>query len=67
MPTYLVAFVICDYDHVNRTERGKEVSEEDSVGKEECTGCRLFIYSFLHPVVMPAYPKSIPSSLSQAL
>ncbi|KAK2118205.1 hypothetical protein P7K49_005092 [Saguinus oedipus] len=25
MPTYLVAFVICDYDHVNRTERGKEV------------------------------------------
>ncbi|KAI4022280.1 laeverin [Homo sapiens] len=25
MPTYLVAFVICDYDHVNRTERGKEI------------------------------------------
>uniref|UniRef100_A0A2K6LUB7 Aminopeptidase n=1 Tax=Rhinopithecus bieti TaxID=61621 RepID=A0A2K6LUB7_RHIBE len=64
MPTYLVAFVICDYDHVNRTERGKEVSEEDSVGKEECTGCRLFIYSFLHPVVMPAYPKSIPNIIA---
>ncbi|XP_006913361.1 aminopeptidase Q [Pteropus alecto] len=25
MPTYLVAFAICDYDHVNRTERGKEI------------------------------------------
>ncbi|XP_055155057.1 aminopeptidase Q [Symphalangus syndactylus] len=25
MPTYLVAFVICDYDHVNRMERGKEI------------------------------------------
>lgn len=33
MPTYLVAFAICDYDHVNRTERGKEVSKEDSPGK----------------------------------
>lgn len=33
MPTYLAAFVICDYDHVNRTERGKEVSKEDSPGK----------------------------------
>lgn len=33
MPTYLAAFVICDYDHVNRTERGKEVSKEVSPGK----------------------------------
>ncbi|XP_004420347.1 PREDICTED: aminopeptidase Q [Ceratotherium simum simum] len=25
MPTYLVAFAICDCDHVNRTERGQEI------------------------------------------
>ncbi|XP_028633056.1 aminopeptidase Q [Grammomys surdaster] len=25
MPTYLVAFVVCDFDHVSRTERGKEI------------------------------------------
>lgn len=33
MPTYLAAFGICDYDHVNRTERGKEVSRDASPGK----------------------------------
>lgn len=33
MPTYLVALAVCDYDHVSRTERGQEVSEEDSAGK----------------------------------
>lgn len=33
MPTYLVAFAICDCDHVNRTERGQEVSKEDSAGE----------------------------------
>lgn len=27
MPTYLAAFVICDYEHIGRIERGKEVSE----------------------------------------
>nr|XP_048275417.1 aminopeptidase Q isoform X6 [Myodes glareolus] len=25
MPTYLVALAICDFDHVSRTERGKEI------------------------------------------
>ena len=33
MPTYLAAFAICDYEHVSRTERGKEVSEGDPPGK----------------------------------
>lgn len=32
MPTYLAAFVICDYEHIGRIERGKEVSEGDSPG-----------------------------------
>lgn len=27
MPTYVVAFAICDFDSVSQTERGKEVSE----------------------------------------
>lgn len=26
MPTYLTAFVVCDFDYVNTTERGKEVN-----------------------------------------
>ncbi|XP_049628695.1 aminopeptidase Q [Suncus etruscus] len=25
MPTYLVAFALCDFDYINRTERGKEI------------------------------------------
>lgn len=33
MPTYLVAFAVCDFDYINRTERGKEVSEKDFPGK----------------------------------
>lgn len=33
MPTYLAAFAICDYEHVSRTERGKEVSDGDPPGK----------------------------------
>lgn len=33
MPTYLAAFVICDYGHVSRTERTKEVSKEVCPGK----------------------------------
>lgn len=32
MPTYLAAFVICDYEHISRIERGKEVSEGDAPG-----------------------------------
>ena len=32
MPTYLAAFVICDYEHIGRIERGKEVSEGDPPG-----------------------------------
>lgn len=30
MPTYLAAFVVCDYGHISRIERGKQVSEGDS-------------------------------------
>lgn len=26
MSTYLTAFVVCDFDYVNTTERGKEVN-----------------------------------------
>lgn len=33
MPTYLVALAVCDYAYVDRSERGKEVSEEDHPGK----------------------------------
>lgn len=32
MPTYLAAFVICDYEHISRIERGKEVSGGDAPG-----------------------------------
>jgi hypothetical protein len=42
MPTYLVALVVCDLDHISRTERGKEVSREDPADKGQDAGCMLF-------------------------
>ncbi|XP_059549821.1 aminopeptidase Q [Myotis daubentonii] len=62
MPTYLAAFVICDYDHVNRTERGKEIriwARKDAIANGNAdfalniTGP---IFSFLEDLFNISYP-----------
>ncbi|KAK2495815.1 hypothetical protein MC885_013179 [Smutsia gigantea] len=62
MPTYLVAFAICDYDHVNRTERGKEIriwARKDAIANGNAdfalniTGP---IFSFLEDLFNISYP-----------
>lgn len=62
MPTYLVAFVICDCDHVNRTERGQEISiwaRKDAIANGyadfalNITGP---IFSFLEDLFNISYP-----------
>ncbi|XP_036997687.2 aminopeptidase Q [Artibeus jamaicensis] len=62
MPTYLAAFVICDYDHVNRTERGKEIriwARKDAIADGNAdfalniTGP---IFSFLEDLFNISYP-----------
>lgn len=49
MPTYLVALAICDFDHVSRTERGKEVSSE---GPPRTQGamCCLYVAQLLYHI-----------------
>lgn len=46
MPTYLAAFVVCDYGHISRIERGKEVSEGDSRCGDVGAGSGPFAPSF---------------------
>ncbi|XP_069887616.1 aminopeptidase Q isoform X2 [Dipodomys merriami] len=62
MPTYLVAFVVCDFDRVSRTERGKEISvwaRADAVARGHAdfalniTGP---IFSFLEDLFNISYP-----------
>uniref|UniRef100_A0A8C4M8F9 Aminopeptidase n=1 Tax=Equus asinus asinus TaxID=83772 RepID=A0A8C4M8F9_EQUAS len=62
MPTYLVAFAICDCDHVNRTERGQEISiwaRKDAIANGyadfalNITGP---IFSFLEDLFNISYP-----------
>ncbi|XP_060033351.1 aminopeptidase Q isoform X2 [Erinaceus europaeus] len=62
MPTYLVAFAVCDYDHVNRTERGKEIriwARKEAIARGEAdfalniTGP---IFSFLEDLFNINYP-----------
>ncbi|KAF6125607.1 laeverin [Phyllostomus discolor] len=62
MPTYLAAFVICDYEHVNRTERGKEIriwARKDAIANGNAdfalniTGP---IFSFLEDLFNISYP-----------
>uniref|UniRef100_G3U8J4 Laeverin n=1 Tax=Loxodonta africana TaxID=9785 RepID=G3U8J4_LOXAF len=62
MPTYLVAFVICDYDYVNRTERGKEIriwARKDAIANGNAdfalniTG---LIFSFMEDLFNISYP-----------
>ncbi|KAI5263389.1 Aminopeptidase Q [Manis pentadactyla] len=62
MPTYLAAFGICDYDHVNRTERGKEIriwARKDAIANGNAdfalniTGP---IFSFLEDLFNISYP-----------
>ncbi|KAM6224299.1 aminopeptidase Q [Rhynchocyon petersi] len=62
MPTYLATFVICDYDHVNRTERGKEIriwARKDAIANGNAdfalniTGP---IFSFLEDLFHISYP-----------
>ncbi|XP_008823498.1 aminopeptidase Q [Nannospalax galili] len=62
MPTYLVALAVCDYDHVNRTERGKEIrvwARKDAIANGNAdfalniTGP---IFSFLEDLFNISYP-----------
>nr|XP_004651617.1 aminopeptidase Q [Jaculus jaculus] len=62
MPTYLVALVICDFDHVNRTERGNEIriwARKDAIANGNAdfalniTGP---IFSFLEDLFNISYP-----------
>uniref|UniRef100_A0A8D2CV39 Aminopeptidase n=1 Tax=Sciurus vulgaris TaxID=55149 RepID=A0A8D2CV39_SCIVU len=62
MPTYLVALAICDYDHVSRTERGKEIhvwARKDAIANGNAdfalniTGP---IFSFLEDLFNISYP-----------
>ncbi|XP_006886730.1 PREDICTED: aminopeptidase Q-like [Elephantulus edwardii] len=62
MPTYLVAVAICDYDYVNRTERGKEIriwARKDAITNGNAdfalniTGP---IFSFLEDLFNISYP-----------
>ncbi|KAM9252810.1 aminopeptidase Q [Dugong dugon] len=62
MPTYLAAFAICDYDHVNRTERGKEIriwARKDAIANGNAdfalniTGP---IFSFMEDLFNISYP-----------
>ncbi|XP_020027157.2 aminopeptidase Q isoform X2 [Castor canadensis] len=62
MPTYLVALAICDFDYVNRTERGKEIriwARKDAIANGNAdfalniTGP---IFSFLEDLFNISYP-----------
>ncbi|XP_039108534.1 aminopeptidase Q [Hyaena hyaena] len=62
MPTYLVALAICDYDHINRTERGQEIriwARKDAIANGNAdfalniTGP---IFSFLEELFNISYP-----------
>ncbi|XP_008047122.1 aminopeptidase Q [Carlito syrichta] len=62
MPTYLAAFAICDFDHINKTERGKEIhiwARKDAIAKGHAdfalniTGP---IFSFLEDLFNISYP-----------
>ncbi|XP_055292318.1 aminopeptidase Q isoform X2 [Moschus berezovskii] len=62
MPTYLAAFVICDYEHISRTERGKEIhiwARKDAIADGNAdfalniTGP---IFSFLEDLFNISYP-----------
>ncbi|KAM8777639.1 aminopeptidase Q [Rhynchonycteris naso] len=62
MPTYLAAFAVCDYDHVSRTERGKEIriwARKDDIANGNAdfalniTGP---IFSFLEDLFNISYP-----------
>ncbi|XP_007952718.1 aminopeptidase Q [Orycteropus afer afer] len=62
MPTYLAAFAICDFDHVSRTERGKEIriwARKDAIASGNAdfalniTGP---IFSFLEDLFNISYP-----------
>lgn len=66
MPTYLVALAVCDYDQVNRTERGKEVSRK--VGQVRDTELAVHCLSALPPFRDYAshFLSSPPGSVSQA-
>ncbi|XP_068822586.1 aminopeptidase Q [Capricornis sumatraensis] len=62
MPTYLAAFVICDYGHISRIERGKEIriwARKDAIAEGNAdfalniTGP---IFSFLEDLFNISYP-----------
>ncbi|XP_010807117.1 aminopeptidase Q isoform X2 [Bos taurus] len=62
MPTYLAAFVICDYEHIGRIERGKEIriwARKDAIADGNAdfalniTGP---IFSFLEDLFNISYP-----------
>ncbi|KAB0374848.1 hypothetical protein FD755_013340 [Muntiacus reevesi] len=62
MPTYLAAFVICDYEHISRIERGKEIriwARKDAIAEGNAdfalniTGP---IFSFLEDLFNISYP-----------
>ncbi|XP_051019163.1 aminopeptidase Q [Acomys russatus] len=64
MPTYLVALAICDFDHVSRTERGKEIRiwapKDDIAGGKVDFAANVTgpIFSFMEDLFNISYPLS---------
>ncbi|XP_036266285.1 aminopeptidase Q [Pipistrellus kuhlii] len=62
MPTYLATFVICDYGHVSRTERGKEIriwARKDAIANGNADFALNIsgpIFSFLEDLFNISYP-----------
>ncbi|XP_038625816.1 aminopeptidase Q [Tachyglossus aculeatus] len=64
MPTYLTAFVVCDFDYVSRTERGNEIriwARKDLIAKGAADFALNIsgpIFSFLEDLLNVSYPLS---------
>ncbi|CAH7017408.1 aminopeptidase Q [Phodopus roborovskii] len=62
MPTYLVALAVCDFDHVSRTERGKEIrvwARKDGIANgnvDFAVNITGPIFSFLEDLFNISYP-----------
>ncbi|XP_005069193.1 aminopeptidase Q isoform X2 [Mesocricetus auratus] len=62
MPTYLVALAVCDFDHVSRTERGKEIrvwARKDDIANgnvDFAVNITGPIFSFLEDLFNISYP-----------
>ncbi|XP_006158456.1 aminopeptidase Q [Tupaia chinensis] len=62
MPTYLAAFALCDFDQVNRTERGKEIriwARKDAIANGDADyalNAAGPIFSFLEDLLNISYP-----------